>query len=165
MYLWSLFLVLLVLRSYVLCQVEEFISIDCEGTINYTDKRTELSWISKSGMMKHGNSVEVQNPGGNKNLSRRNLKGEIPRDLNNMESLTELWLGGNLLTEQLPDMSNLVNLKIVEVRSLIREGDVISIMDPSLVGNVKTESVWRVAEIAMQCVVIIFRIFKATVFT
>jgi len=25
-------------------------------------------------------------------------------------------------------------------------------MDPSLVGNVKTESVWRVAEIAMQCV-------------
>jgi len=25
-------------------------------------------------------------------------------------------------------------------------------MDPSLVGNAKTESVWRVAEIAMQCV-------------
>ena len=40
----------------------------------------------------------------------------------------------------------------LQARSLIRKGDVISIMDPSLVGNVKTESVWRVAEIAIQCV-------------
>lgn len=40
----------------------------------------------------------------------------------------------------------------LQARSLIRKGDVISIMDPSLVGNLKTESVWRVAEIAMQCV-------------
>lgn len=40
----------------------------------------------------------------------------------------------------------------LQARSLIRKGDVISIMDPSLVSHVKTESIWRVAEIAMQCV-------------
>ncbi|XP_052186292.1 probable LRR receptor-like serine/threonine-protein kinase At1g67720 isoform X2 [Diospyros lotus] len=37
-------------------------------------------------------------------------------------------------------------------RSLIRKGDVISIMDPSLLGSVRVESVWRVAEVAIQCV-------------
>lgn len=35
---------------------------------------------------------------------------------------------------------------------MIDKGDVISIVDPSLVGNVKTESVWRIAEVAIQCV-------------
>ncbi|MCI70776.1 LRR receptor-like serine/threonine-protein kinase, partial [Trifolium medium] len=30
-----------------------------------------------------------------------------------MDALEELWLDGNLLTGQLPDMSNLINLKIV----------------------------------------------------
>lgn len=44
----------------------EFISIDCGGTSNYTDERTGLSWISDSGMMKLGKSVEVQNPSGSK---------------------------------------------------------------------------------------------------
>ncbi|XP_047319653.1 probable LRR receptor-like serine/threonine-protein kinase At1g67720 [Impatiens glandulifera] len=37
-------------------------------------------------------------------------------------------------------------------RSLIRKGDVISIIDPSIVKCVKMESVWRVAEVALQCV-------------
>ncbi|XP_039034540.1 probable LRR receptor-like serine/threonine-protein kinase At1g67720 [Hibiscus syriacus] len=37
-------------------------------------------------------------------------------------------------------------------RSLIRKGDVISIVDPYLVGNVKIESIWRIAEVAIQCV-------------
>ncbi|GMI75081.1 hypothetical protein like AT1G67720 [Hibiscus trionum] len=37
-------------------------------------------------------------------------------------------------------------------RSLIRKGDVISIVDPFLVGNVKIESIWRIAEVAIQCV-------------
>ncbi|KAJ1392441.1 Serine-threonine/tyrosine-protein kinase, catalytic domain [Sesbania bispinosa] len=50
-------------------------------------------------------------------LSRRNLKGEIPPELNNMEALTELWLDGNLLTGPLPDMSNLINLKIVHLEN------------------------------------------------
>ncbi|KAF3663650.1 hypothetical protein FXO37_11877 [Capsicum annuum] len=39
-----------------------------------------------------------------------------------------------------------------KARSLIRKGDVISIMDPALVGHVKVESVWRIAEVAIQCV-------------
>ncbi|XP_057738851.1 probable LRR receptor-like serine/threonine-protein kinase At1g67720 isoform X2 [Arachis stenosperma] len=51
------------------------------------------------------------------NLSRRNVKGEIPQELNNMEALTELWLDGNLLTGTLPDMSNLINLNIVHLEN------------------------------------------------
>ncbi|KAG4975392.1 hypothetical protein JHK87_032213 [Glycine soja] len=51
------------------------------------------------------------------NLSRRNLKGEIPGKLNNMEALTELWLDGNMLTGQLPDMSNLINVKIMHLEN------------------------------------------------
>ncbi|KAK7319082.1 hypothetical protein RJT34_03795 [Clitoria ternatea] len=50
-------------------------------------------------------------------LSRRNVKGEIPSELSNMEALTELWLDGNLLTGPLPDMSKLINLKIVHLES------------------------------------------------
>ncbi|KAG5029366.1 hypothetical protein JHK87_012880 [Glycine soja] len=50
-------------------------------------------------------------------LSRRNVKGEIPPELSNMEALTELWLDGNLLTGQLPDMSKLINLKIVHLEN------------------------------------------------
>ncbi|KAK6242211.1 hypothetical protein SCA6_007600 [Theobroma cacao] len=37
-------------------------------------------------------------------------------------------------------------------RSLITKGDVISVVDPFLVGNVKIESIWRIAEVAIQCV-------------
>ncbi|RDX71808.1 putative LRR receptor-like serine/threonine-protein kinase, partial [Mucuna pruriens] len=62
-----LFLVtLLLLASYSVCQLEEFMSIDCGGTSNYTDKSTGLAWISDSGIMKHGKPLEVQNPSGNK---------------------------------------------------------------------------------------------------
>lgn len=35
---------------------------------------------------------------------------------------------------------------------MIRKGDVISIIDPTLVGTVKVESIWRIAEVAIQCV-------------
>nr|AMM42869.1 LRR-RLK [Vernicia fordii] len=48
-------------------------------------------------------------------LSGKNLKGEIPPEINNMEALEELWLDGNFLTGSLPDISNLVNLKIVHM--------------------------------------------------
>uniref|UniRef100_A0A7N0UUS0 non-specific serine/threonine protein kinase n=1 Tax=Kalanchoe fedtschenkoi TaxID=63787 RepID=A0A7N0UUS0_KALFE len=41
---------------------------------------------------------------------------------------------------------------VLWARSLIRKGDVVSIMDPYLTGKVKIESIWRVAEIAIQCV-------------
>ncbi|XP_045814075.1 probable LRR receptor-like serine/threonine-protein kinase At1g67720 [Trifolium pratense] len=51
------------------------------------------------------------------NLTRKNLTGEIPRELSNMDALEELWLDGNLLTGQLPDMSNLINLKIVHLEN------------------------------------------------
>ncbi|XP_021667471.2 probable LRR receptor-like serine/threonine-protein kinase At1g67720 isoform X2 [Hevea brasiliensis] len=50
-------------------------------------------------------------------LSGENLKGEIPSEINNMEELTELWLDGNFLTGTLPDMSHLVNLKIVHLEN------------------------------------------------
>ncbi|KAK2443513.1 putative LRR receptor serine/threonine-protein kinase [Trifolium repens] len=51
------------------------------------------------------------------NLTRRNLTGEIPQELNNMDALEELWLDGNSLTGQLPDMSNLISLKIVHLEN------------------------------------------------
>ncbi|KAE9454644.1 hypothetical protein C3L33_13407, partial [Rhododendron williamsianum] len=127
-------------------------------------------------------------------LSGKNMQGEIPSGLENMDALTELWLDGNSLTGSIPDMSHLINIKIVHLennklsgplpsyfgrlpslqelyvqnnslsgkippallagnaRSLIREGDVISIIDPTLTESVKIESVWRVAEVAIQCV-------------
>ncbi|KAL9151916.1 hypothetical protein ABFS82_11G083400 [Erythranthe guttata] len=37
-------------------------------------------------------------------------------------------------------------------RALIRKGDVISITDPTLIGTMKVESVWRIAEVSIQCV-------------
>ncbi|KAJ0432067.1 putative protein kinase RLK-Pelle-LRR-I-1 family [Helianthus annuus] len=37
-------------------------------------------------------------------------------------------------------------------RSLIRKGDVVSIIDPTIAHDVKIESVWRIAEVAIQCV-------------
>jgi len=40
------------------------VSIDCGGSSNYTDNSTGLAWISDSGIMEHGISVEVQSPNG-----------------------------------------------------------------------------------------------------
>ncbi|XP_054806088.1 probable LRR receptor-like serine/threonine-protein kinase At1g67720 isoform X2 [Prosopis cineraria] len=51
------------------------------------------------------------------NLSRRNVTGTIPSDINNMEELTELWLDGNLITGSLPDIGNLIHLKIVHLEN------------------------------------------------
>ncbi|GKV14672.1 hypothetical protein SLEP1_g25505 [Rubroshorea leprosula] len=61
----SLFLVIyLCLASSVLCQVSEFISIDCGSPGNYTDPSTGLGWVSDTGIMNHGKSVAVENPSG-----------------------------------------------------------------------------------------------------
>lgn len=48
--------------------------------------------------------------------------------------------------------SIVVGIFVLQARSLIRKGDVISIIDPTLTESVKIESVWRVAEVAIQCV-------------
>ncbi|KAJ8438584.1 hypothetical protein Cgig2_024673 [Carnegiea gigantea] len=50
-------------------------------------------------------------------LSRRNLTGVIPSDIQNMDALTELWLDGNSLTGPFPDISNLINLKVVHIEN------------------------------------------------
>ncbi|XP_068327246.1 probable LRR receptor-like serine/threonine-protein kinase At1g67720 isoform X1 [Pyrus communis] len=50
-------------------------------------------------------------------LSGKNVKGEIPVELKNLQELTELWLGGNYLTGQFPDISNLINLKILHLEN------------------------------------------------
>ncbi|KAA8529689.1 hypothetical protein F0562_034211 [Nyssa sinensis] len=58
-----LFLFLCLFQS-ILCQAKEFISIDCGGTRNYTDPSTGLAWISDTGILSHGKSVEVENSNG-----------------------------------------------------------------------------------------------------
>ncbi|KAJ6323569.1 hypothetical protein OIU76_010967 [Salix suchowensis] len=50
-------------------------------------------------------------------LSGKNLRGEIPPEINSMETLTELWLDGNFLTGPIPGISDLVNLKIVHLEN------------------------------------------------
>ncbi|XP_021854373.2 probable LRR receptor-like serine/threonine-protein kinase At1g67720 isoform X2 [Spinacia oleracea] len=45
----------------IFSQVTEFISIDCGGDSNYTDKKTGLAWISDTGIMSHGETIDVQN--------------------------------------------------------------------------------------------------------
>ncbi|KAE8716582.1 putative LRR receptor-like serine/threonine-protein kinase [Hibiscus syriacus] len=49
--------------------------------------------------------------------SGQNLKGQIPSEINHMEGLIELWLDSNSLTGPLPDMSSLINLKIVHLEN------------------------------------------------
>ncbi|XP_027154300.1 probable LRR receptor-like serine/threonine-protein kinase At1g67720 isoform X1 [Coffea eugenioides] len=63
-------------------------------------------------------------------LSGKNVKGEIPSDLKNMEGLTELWLDGNFFTGPIPDLSNLVNLKILHFENNKLTGPV-----PSYIGS------------------------------
>ncbi|XP_043706925.1 probable LRR receptor-like serine/threonine-protein kinase At1g67720 isoform X2 [Telopea speciosissima] len=48
----------------VICQVTEFVSIDCGGTSNYTDPSTGLVWVSDTGFIRHGHSVDNKNPNG-----------------------------------------------------------------------------------------------------
>ncbi|KAJ6355957.1 hypothetical protein OIU78_004141 [Salix suchowensis] len=69
----SHFLVLcLFFISSVICQVTEFISIDCGGTGNYTDPRTGLAWISDNGtIMNYGKSSEVEISNENMQYRRR----------------------------------------------------------------------------------------------
>ncbi|KAK4358315.1 hypothetical protein RND71_023925 [Anisodus tanguticus] len=50
-------------------------------------------------------------------LSGKNVKGEIPRELQHMEGLTELWLDGNSLTGPIPDLSSLVNLRTIHLEN------------------------------------------------
>ncbi|KAG5520724.1 hypothetical protein RHGRI_033337 [Rhododendron griersonianum] len=57
-------LLILCLIPSSLCQVKEFISIDCGGTGNYTDQHTRLEWISDTGIMSQGKPLQVDNPNG-----------------------------------------------------------------------------------------------------
>ncbi|XP_024994871.1 probable LRR receptor-like serine/threonine-protein kinase At1g67720 isoform X2 [Cynara cardunculus var. scolymus] len=50
--------------SSLLCQVTEFVSIDCGGTGNHTDPKTGLAWVVDSGIIGHGTSVELENKNG-----------------------------------------------------------------------------------------------------
>ncbi|KAK6160322.1 hypothetical protein DH2020_003703 [Rehmannia glutinosa] len=63
-------------------------------------------------------------------LSGKNVKGEIPQELKNVEGLTELWLDGNSLNGTIPDMSDLVNLKILHLENNRLTGPL-----PSYLGN------------------------------
>ncbi|GAB4840533.1 hypothetical protein Ancab_021302 [Ancistrocladus abbreviatus] len=61
-----------------LCQVTEFISIDCGGLSNYTDQDTGLAWISDTGIMRQGQGVQVENANGGLQQYRR--RRDFPAD-------------------------------------------------------------------------------------
>ncbi|XP_057542293.1 probable LRR receptor-like serine/threonine-protein kinase At1g67720 isoform X2 [Amaranthus tricolor] len=63
-------------------------------------------------------------------LSQRNLIGVIPPEIQNMDALTELYLNGNSLNGSIPDISNLVNLKIVHIENNKLDGPL-----PSYLGS------------------------------
>ncbi|VFQ87661.1 unnamed protein product [Cuscuta campestris] len=73
-----LFLLLVIFSPSVVCQVSEFISIDCGGRTNYTDPKTGLPWISDSGMISHGKAEEVSNINGSPRQYQ--TKREFPAD-------------------------------------------------------------------------------------
>ncbi|KAK4376980.1 hypothetical protein RND71_003276 [Anisodus tanguticus] len=76
-------------------------------------------------------------------LSGKNVKGEIPRELQHMEGLTELWLDGNSLTGPIPDLSNLVNLRTIHLANNALTGPIPSYLGglPSLLElNVQNNS-------------------------
>ncbi|WOL14845.1 hypothetical protein Cni_G23626 [Canna indica] len=50
-------------------------------------------------------------------LSGRNLTGNIPSELANLTGLVELWLDGNMLSGQIPDLSGCLNLKIIHLEN------------------------------------------------
>ncbi|KAM6589504.1 hypothetical protein CsatA_012109 [Cannabis sativa] len=77
-YIHHYLLIFIFLVPTVLCQVKDFISIDCGGTKNYTDPSTGLGWISDNGMMSLGTSVVVENP--EKNITQLQTRREFPID-------------------------------------------------------------------------------------
>ncbi|KAL9246552.1 hypothetical protein vseg_020070 [Gypsophila vaccaria] len=68
-------------------------------------------------------------------LSRKNLTGSIPPEIQNMDALAELWLDSNSLTGPIPDISNLINLKIVHIENNRLNGPL-----PSYLGNLPSLS-------------------------
>ncbi|KAF8408365.1 hypothetical protein HHK36_007514 [Tetracentron sinense] len=62
----------------VVCQVKEFVSIDCGGTSNYTDPNTGLEWISDMGCIRHGKVVKIESPNGDRQQYQR--RRDFPTD-------------------------------------------------------------------------------------
>ncbi|XP_011626152.1 probable LRR receptor-like serine/threonine-protein kinase At1g67720 [Amborella trichopoda] len=50
-------------------------------------------------------------------LSGKNLSGEMPSEIKQMDFLTELWLNGNSLTGSIPGLSNLVSLTVLHLEN------------------------------------------------
>ncbi|CAH9077696.1 unnamed protein product [Cuscuta epithymum] len=77
----QLFILLVIFIPSVVCQIAEFISVDCGGTRNYTDSKTGLVWIPDNGMIGHGKAVEVNNSI-NGRPQQYQTKREFPADSN-----------------------------------------------------------------------------------
>ncbi|KAF8040720.1 hypothetical protein BT93_B2830 [Corymbia citriodora subsp. variegata] len=63
-FIYQIFLIFLALTPSALCQVTEFVSIDCGGPGNHTDPTTGLTWVSDTGLMSYGKSSALQNSSG-----------------------------------------------------------------------------------------------------
>ncbi|KAM5568063.1 putative LRR receptor-like serine/threonine-protein kinase [Rosa sericea] len=62
-------------------------------------------------------------------LSGKNMMGDIPLELNNMQELTELWLDGNSFSGPFPDISNLINIRILHLENNKLTGALPSYLD------------------------------------
>ncbi|KAI3981781.1 hypothetical protein MKX01_027766 [Papaver californicum] len=62
----------------VFAQVNEFISIDCGATSNYTDPSTGPQWISDSGFPRHGTVIEIDSP--NRDILQHWRRRDFPAD-------------------------------------------------------------------------------------
>ncbi|GMH01533.1 hypothetical protein Nepgr_003372 [Nepenthes gracilis] len=77
-YCQTVFFWVLLFIPFVVCQVAEFISIDCGGISNYTDQNTGLAWISDAGITTQGKAIEVENRNGD--LQQYQRRREFPAD-------------------------------------------------------------------------------------
>ncbi|KAL7135266.1 hypothetical protein ABFS83_11G082200 [Erythranthe nasuta] len=102
----------------------------------------------------HINGLEYLHTGCNPSIINRDVKtSNILLDINMRAKVSDFGLSRQA-EEDLMHVSSVARGTVgyLDPEALIRKGDVISITDPTLIGTIKVESVWRIAEVAIQCV-------------
>ncbi|KAK6922338.1 Malectin-like domain [Dillenia turbinata] len=109
-----------------------------------------LDWITRLYIAEDAaKGLEYLHTGCNPSIIHRDVKtSNILLDINMRAKVSDFGLS----RQAEEDLTHISSVARGTARSLIRKGDVISMIDPQLAGKVKIESIWRVAEIAIQCV-------------